>query len=144
MKIKYKFTTETVEIEVVEDWGNRILEFNRSDYNSERKDHRADHKYHRGTPITVDDAESIEYSGLKKQRGQVQTNTLLDNFIQNEENDRLHTAIKKLPETQQKVITAVFFGGLKPVEYARLNGISRSAVSQQMTNALNNLKKLLS
>lgn len=144
MKIQYKFSTETVEIDVSDDWGNRILEFNRADYNSERKDHRADHKYCPGTPISVEDAESIEYSGLKKQRGQIYADELLDNLIEDEENDRLHNAISKLPETQQKVINAVFFDGLKPAEYARINGVSRSAVSQQMANAFANLKKLLS
>jgi len=143
MKVKYQFTTETVEIEVSDDWGNRILEFNRADYNSERKDHRDDHKYHRGTPITVDEAESTEYSGLKKQRGQVYTDTLLDKLIQKEEDTRLHNAINKLPEIQRKVITAVFFDGIKPVEYARLNGISRSAVAQQMATAMKYLKKFL-
>lgn len=34
MKIKYQFATETVEIEVSENWGNVIVDLDRQEYNN--------------------------------------------------------------------------------------------------------------
>ena len=33
MKIKYQFATETVEIEVADDWGNLVIDLDRQEYN---------------------------------------------------------------------------------------------------------------
>lgn len=40
MKIKYEFATETVEIEVSEDWGDVLVDLNRQEYNNNHKETR--------------------------------------------------------------------------------------------------------
>ena len=144
MKIQYRSVTGIIEIEIDEEWGNRVLELDRADYNSDRRDHRTDHKYHRGMTITVEDAESEEYAGLKRQRGQIKSDELLNGIIRNEEHTKLHYAVDKLPVDQRELVKAVFFDGVKAVDYARTKGVSKAAVSQKLTRALKNLKKLLS
>lgn len=144
MKIQYRSVTGIIEIEIDEEWGNRVLELDRADYNSDRRDHRTDHKYHRGTTITVEDAESEEYAGLKRQRGQIKSDELLNDIIRNEEHSKLHYAVDKLPVDQHELVKAVFFDGVKSVDYACTKGISKAAASQKLTRALKNLKKLLS
>lgn len=143
MKIQYKSVTGNIEIEVEEDWGNCVLELNRADYNSERKDHRTDRKYH-GAPITVEESESESYAGFKRERGQVQTGDIVDNLVRKEENERLHHAVDKLPTDQRELVNALFFDDVKPVDYAKAKNVSKSAVSQQLSRALKNLKKYLS
>ena len=70
MKYTYRFANGDADgIEIADDWGNRILEFDRLDYNTERKDHRTDHKYHAGLPVSLEDAESPEYAQIKRKHG---------------------------------------------------------------------------
>ena len=40
MKIKYQFATETVEIEVSDDWGNLVIDLDRQEYNNDHKENR--------------------------------------------------------------------------------------------------------
>ena len=40
MKIKYQFATETVEIEVSDDWGNLVIDLDRQEYNNDHKETR--------------------------------------------------------------------------------------------------------
>lgn len=40
MKIKYKFATETVEIEVADDWGNLVIDLDRQEYNNDHAETR--------------------------------------------------------------------------------------------------------
>ena len=40
MKIKYEFATETVEIEVTDDWGAIVVDLDRQDYNTDHKETR--------------------------------------------------------------------------------------------------------
>lgn len=40
MKIKYQFATETVEIEVADDWGNLVIDLDRQEYNNDHTETR--------------------------------------------------------------------------------------------------------
>ena len=144
MKIEYKSVTGTVEIEIADDWGNRILECDRLDYNTERKDHRTDHKYHAGQPISLEDAESPEYAQIKRKHGLIETDEMLTEILIRDDHARLHEAVDKLPPDQRELVLALFFGGCKAVDYASYHGISKAAVSQRLKRALANLKKELS
>ena len=68
-------------IEVDDDWGNRVLEFDHLDYNTDRKDHRSDHKYHAGLPVSLEDAESPEYAQIKHKHGLVDTDEMLTTLL---------------------------------------------------------------
>ena len=143
MKIEYKSATGTIEIEVDDDWGNRVLEFDRVDYNTDRKDHRSDHKYHAGQPGSLEDAESPEYAQIKRKHGLVETDEMLIKILIRDDHARLHDAVNRLPPDQRELVQALFFGGCKAVDYANSHGISKAAVSQRLKRALTNLKKEL-
>ena len=145
MKYTYRFANGDADgIEIADDWGNRILEFDRLDYNTERKDHRSDHKYHAGLPVSLEDAESPEYAQIKRKHGLVETDEMLVEILVRDDHTRLHGAVDKLPPDQRELVQALFFSGCKAVDYANSNGISKAAVSQRLKRALANLKKQLS
>jgi RNA polymerase sigma factor (sigma-70 family) len=143
MKIEYKTATGIIEIEVDEDWGNRVLEFNRSDYNAERKDHRSDHKYHCGQTMSLDDAESFGYAQIKHKHGLLETDALPKAVFRTQEYARLCAAVDQLPTDQRDLVRAVYYGGRKAADYARAHGISKAAVSQRLKRALHHLKNNL-
>ena len=145
MKYTYRFANGDADgIEIADDWGNRILEFDRLDYNTDRKDHRSDHKYHAGQPISLEDAESPEYAQIKRKHGLIETDAMLAEMLIRDDHARLHEAVGKLPPDQRELVQALFFGGCKAVDYAISHGISKAAVSQRLKRALANLKKELS
>ena len=145
MKYTYRFANGDADgIEIADDWGNRILEFDRLDFNTERKDHRSDHKYHAGLPVSLEDAESPEYAQIKRKHGLIETDAMLAEMLIRDDHARLHEAVGKLPPDQRELVLALFFGGCKAVDYASYHGISKAAVSQRLKRALANLKKELS
>ncbi len=145
MKYTYRFANGDADgIEIADDWGNRILEFDRLDYNTERKDHRSDHKYHAELPMPLEDAESPEYAQIKRKHGLIETDAMLAEMLIRDDHARLHEAVGKLPPDQRELVQALFFGGCKAVDYAISHGISKAAVSQRLKRALANLKKELS
>ena len=145
MKYTYRFANGDADgIEIADDWGNRILEFDRLDFNTERKDHRSDHKYHAGLPVSLEDAESPEYAQIKRKHGLIETDAMLAEMLIRDDHARLHEAVGKLPPDQRELVQALFFGGCKAVDYAISHGISKAAVSQRLKRALANLKKELS
>ena len=142
MKYTYRFANGDADgIEIADDWGNRILEFDRLDFNTERKDHRSDHKYHAAQPISLEDAESPEYAQIKRKHGLIETDAMLAEMLIRDDHARLHEAVGKLPPDQRELVQALFFGGCKAVDYAISHGISKAAVSQRLKRALANLKK---
>ena len=145
MKYTYRFANGDADgIEIADDWGNRILEFDRLDFNTERKDHRSDHKYHAGLPVSLEDAESPEYAQIKRKHGLIETDEMLTEILIRDDHARLYEAVGKLPPDQRELVQALFFGGCKAVDYASSHGISKAAVSQRLKRALANLKKELS
>ena len=64
--------------------------------------------------------------------------TILENYQQHEE---LYAAIMSLPEKQAKRIYARFFLGLRINEIARIEGVSKSRVSESIRTGLVKLKK---
>jgi len=144
LKYIYRYVNgDANRIEVDDDWGNRVLEFDRVDYNTERKDYRSDHKYHAGQPITLEDAESPEYAQIKRKHGLVETDEMLAEMLIRDGHSRLHEAVNKLPPDQHELVHALFFGGCKAVDYACSHRISKAAVSQRLKRVLANLKKEL-
>jgi len=145
MKYTYRFANGDADgIEIADDWGNRILEFDRLDFNTERKDHRSDHKYHAGLPVSLEDAESPEYAQIKRKHGLIETDEMLTEILIRDDHARLHEAVDRLPPDQRELVQALFFDGCKAVDYAISHGISKAAVSQRLKRALANLKKELS
>ena len=127
MKIKYEFVNETVEVEVDEQWATVIAELDRRDYNNDKKETRRHTTLDNGN----DDGEwlAVEDDGIQSL------------FEDTEQLDRLASAITHLNEKQRNLVQAIYFDGIKASEYADLKGISKAAVSQQLSTIRKKIKK---
>jgi RNA polymerase sigma factor (sigma-70 family) len=128
MKIKYEFATETVEVEVTDEWATVIADLDRRDYNTKHKEtrrHCSLEAYNLdGTLLPTD--EDVERD-----------------FIRSEENKKLYAAIAQLEPRQQDLIRRVFFEGQSYSDIARGSSLHRTSVQQATVRALKKLKKLL-
>ena len=64
-------------------------------------------------------------------------------FIEKQDREQLYDAIQKLKPNQQDLISKLFFEGISQDEYARINGITKGAVSQRKEVAIKKLKLFL-
>jgi RNA polymerase sigma factor (sigma-70 family) len=129
MKIKYESTIgKPVEIEVSDEWREVLIELDRQEYNINHKETR------RHTSL-----DGLDYEG----EWFVTENDIDELLIQSELSQSMREAVHNLNQAQQELISAVFFQGISISEYAKLEGVSQSAVSQRLITALKKLKKLL-
>lgn len=128
MKINYEFANEVVEIEVSEDWGNILIDLDRQEYNVNHKETRRhtalDNENEDGEWLAVEDAEIAAF------------------FAGESDEERLHRAIARLKPKQRELIRAIYFEHISVSEYARREGVSQPAISEQLNTAIKKLKKL--
>ena len=129
MKIQYNFVTETVEIEVPDDWGNLVIDLDRQEYNTNHKETR------RHYSLDACQFEGADFA--------VEDEALAALFAEPTSAERLHTAIVKLKPEQQKLIRAIYFEGISVNDYAKLEGCNQSAISHRLQTARKKLKELL-
>ncbi len=128
MKIKYKFATETVEIEVPDEWVNILKEEDRLQYNNdhtETRRHESLYAYEEFGDLYPSDADT------------------LGDVLAAESREQLMAAVRKLTPLQQELIDALFFRDIKLIDYAAQRGVSPAAISKQKKVALRTLKKIL-
>lgn len=125
MKIKYKFATETVEIEVADDWGNLVIDLDRQEYNNDHAETRRHVSY---------DALDFDGDALAVEDPALTTYT---------EQDALREAIEQLTPNQQYIIRAHYFEDRSFTEIAQALGVGVSSVTRSAERARNALKKLL-
>jgi len=125
MKIKYQFATETVEIEVDDDWGNLVIDLDRQEYNNDHKETRR----HVSLDAALYEGEAFadEGAGLEKYAERID----------------LQRAISTLTDHQQRIIKGYFFDGLTYVELGEELGISEAGVRQAANRALKQLRKII-
>jgi len=128
MKIQYEFADETVEIEVSDEWGEVLIDLDRQEYNNDHKETRRHASLDAfdldGTLFASDaDVEMEALNGL--------------------EIERLHAAIEELQPQQRELFRRVCFGGVKPADIAREEGVSKVAITNRMTKIFAALKKIL-
>ena len=128
MKIKYEFATETVEIEVDNDWKNILVDLDRQEYNIHHKETR---RHCSLDAFNLDDA--LFPSDVD----------VLRDILKAEDAERLHSAIAKLEPRQQKLIRQVYFEGRTFTSIAQEEGVDRTAVSKATQRAIRKLKKFL-
>jgi len=125
MKIKYQFATETVEIEVDDDWGCLVIDMDRREYNNDHKETRRhvsiDAALYEGEAFADDGADLEKYA------------------------DRidLQRAISTLTEHQQRIIKGHYFEGLTYVELSKELGITEACVRKAADRALKQLRKII-
>ena len=129
VKITYLFADGHLEeLEVEQDVAETLNELDRQEYNN---NHRETRRH-----VTFDCTEEKSWLAVDDQR----LSRLLDGPP---DEIRLRVAINQLEQHHRDLIIAIFYRGIKIVEYARLSGVSQSAISQQLSNAIKKLKKLL-
>lgn len=129
MLINYKFQSgETTEIEVSEEWGAFVLNLDRLDYNSDQRETR---RHCSLEAFNLDDAYFPSDVNVE------------DDIIHKESHEILESAISKLVPEQQRLIREIYFEGIPAVEIARRDGVYKSAISNRLSRALKNLKKIL-
>ena len=129
VKIMYRFADGHVEdLEVEQEVAETLKELDRQEYNN---NHRETRRH-----VTFDCTEEKTWLAVDDQR----LSRLLDSPP---DEIRLRIAINQLEQHHRDLIIAIFYRGIKIVEYARLSGVSQSAISQQLSNAIKKLKKFL-
>lgn len=129
MKIKYAFQDGVVtEVEVSDEIGAVIVEFDRQEYNVNHKETR---RHCSLDAFNLDDAlfpsdDDVEAEVAAK-----------------DESRRLYAAIAQLSPRQQYLIRQVYFEGRKYTDIAREEGVDRTAISHATERALKKLKKIL-
>ena len=125
MKIKYQFATETVEIEVADDWGNLVIDLDRQEYNNNHAETRRHVSY---------DALDFDGDALAVEDPALTTYT---------ERDALREAIEHLTLNQQYILRAHYFEGRTFTEIAQALGVGVSSVTRAGERAKKTLKKFL-
>lgn len=125
MKIKYQFATETVEIEVADDWGNLVIDLDRQEYNNDHTETRRHVSYDAldfdGDALATEDRTLTAYA----------------------DNDALREAIRQLTPNQQYIIRAYYFEGHTFTEIAQALGVGVSSVTRAAERAKKTLKRFL-
>ena len=129
MKIQYKFATETISIDVPDDWGEILIDLDRQEYNNDHKETRRHYslegKVYEGMDYAVEDP------GLEAL------------FAGPTDEEQLCAAIQKLAPDQQAMIRAIYFEGVSVNNYAARMGVTQSAISHRLQTVKKKLKKLL-
>ena len=129
MKIQYKFASETIEIEVSEEWSEILIDLDRQEYNNDHKETRR--HYHlegcayEGDDFAVDDSALVRF---------LEDDGLLA---------KLPSAVASLLPRQRRLINQVFVERKTYVAIAREDGVDESAVRKAVGRALKKLEKLL-
>ena len=123
MKIKYQFATETVEIEVSDDWGNLVIDLDRQEYNNDHKETRRH--------VSLDAA---EFEGEVFAVEDPSLESFADNYD-------LQQAISKRTNNQRRIIVGHYFEGLTYVALAQELGIAETNVRKAANRALKQIQK---
>lgn len=126
MIYKYKTATGVVEIDVSEELYEELRKLDRMEVNNYRKESKKHISFDDEGVWAAYEDESIEQ--------------LFESEKSKEE--RLHEAIDKLKPAQKEIIMMSYFEGKTQEEIAEILGITQGAVSQRLTTAEKNLKKL--
>ena len=128
MHIKLHQPTGIKEITVTEATGKEIIEINRIEYNDN----------HRETRRHVSLEAYDPYGALVKDNADP-----LQEVINKEEMDQLHQSISQLTTAQQKLLMNKFWDGMKQIDIAKDEGVSKMAITKRLQTIKRRLKKIL-
>ena len=129
MKIQYKFASETIEIEVSDEWGEILIDLDRQEYNNDHKETRR--HYHMEGCVYEGENFAVEDPALARL---LEDDGLLA---------KLPAAVSSLLPRQRRLINQVFVERKTYVAIAREDGVDESAVRKAVGRALKKLEKLL-
>ena len=115
MKIKYELATETISVDVDDEWANILIDLDRVEYNNDHAETR------RHCSLDEYDADgNLVASGVN----------IENEYLAREDRERLHAAIEALEPRQRQLIKSYYFKHMGLEDIARDEGISFQAVSQ--------------
>lgn len=128
MHIKLHQPTGIKEITVTEAKGKEIIEINRIEYNDNHRETRRHISLEAYDPygaLVKDDADPLQ------------------EVINKEEMDQLHQSISQLTPAQQKLLMKKFWDGMKQIDIAKEEGVSKMAITKRLQTIKRRLKKIL-
>ena len=126
MKYQYKTNTDTVEIEVNEEWANVLIELDRHEYNDNHRETR------RHCSFELYSREGAEIASDLN---------VLQEILLAEDIATLHKSMKKLEPRQRYLLHEIYFIGRSQTEIAEEEGVSPQAIHQAVNRAIKKLKK---
>lgn len=128
MHIKLHQPTGIKEIMVTEAKGKEIIELNRIEYNDNHRETRRHVSLEAYDPygaLVKDDADPLQ------------------EVINKEEMDQLHQSISQLTPAQRKLLMKKFWYGMKQIDIAKDEGVSKMAITKRLQTIKRRLKKIL-
>ena len=128
MHIKLHQPTGIKEITVTEAKGKEIIELNRIEYNDNHRETRRHVSLEAYDPygaLVKDDADPLQ------------------EVINKEEMDQLHQSISQLTPAQQKLLMNKFWDGMKQIDIAKDEGVSKMPITKRLQTIKRRLKKIL-
>ena len=131
MKLKYKFATETIEIDVSEEWGLVLRELNREEYNINHKETRRHESYSHNT----DKQETLEDMDVDIEA----------DFNRSCEVEELHKALSKLNISDLDIIHRLYLDNnyTSQAELAKEMGVTENCIKQRAKNIKTKIKNIL-
>lgn len=128
MHIKLHQPTGIKEITVTETKGKEIIELNRIEYNDNHRETRRHVSLEAYDPygaLVKDDADPLQ------------------EVINKEEMDQLHQSISQLTPAQRKLLMKKFWDGMKQIDIAKDEGVSKMAITKRLQTIYRRLMKNL-
>ena len=128
MHIKLHQPTGIKEITVTEAKGKEIIELNRIEYNDNHRETRRHVSLEAYDPygaLVKDDADPLQ------------------EVINKEEMDQLHQSVSQLTPAQRKLLMKKFWDGMKQIDIAKEEGVSKMAITKRWQTIKRQLKKIL-
>ena len=128
MHIKLHQPTGIKEITVTEAKGKEIIELNRIEYYDDHRESRRHVSLEAYDPygaLVKDDADPLQ------------------EVINKEEMDQLHQSVSQLTPAQRKLLMKKFWDGMKQIDIAKEEGVSKMAITKRLQTIKRRLKKIL-
>ncbi|MGS6024533.1 RNA polymerase sigma factor [Limosilactobacillus fermentum] len=128
MHIKLHQPNGIKEITVTEAKGKEIIELNRIEYNDNHRETRRHVSLEAYDPygaLVKDDADPLQ------------------EVINKEEMDQLHQSVSQLTPAQRKLLMKKFWDGMKQIDIAKEEGVSKMAITKRLQTIKRRLKKIL-
>lgn len=128
MHIKLHQPTGIKEITVTEAKGKEIIELNRIEYNDNHRETRRHVSLEAYDPygaLVKDDADPLQ------------------EVINEEEMDQLHQSVSQLTPAQRKLLMKKFWDGMKQIDIAKEEGVSKMTITKRLQTIKRRLKKII-
>lgn len=129
VKVRYEFITgEVSEIEVDQDFGDLLVDFERQEYNNNHKETRR----------------HVSLDGMDYEGDIFVAEMDTENEVESREDiSRLYCAMESLSLAQRELVLKVFFEKVRVADIARAEGVTEAAVRNRLQKIYARLKKFL-